>query len=106
MTSVLGVNYTHSISTRTAVLLPQAWLEWFHEFQQGNDNLSGYFANDPSRIPFALATDGFDKNYFRLGIGMGAQFGQGRTAYLTYETVIGMNDYREQSLSLGVRLEF
>jgi len=104
--SILGVNYTRSISTALAVLVPQAWLEWNHEFESGDDDVTGVFANDPSRIQFALATDKFDSDYFRLGLGLAAQFGQGRTAFVSYEAAIGLHNYTEHTGSLGVRLEF
>lgn len=104
--SILGVNYTRSISTARAVLVPQGWLEWAHEFNDGDDEVTGVFANDPSRISFALATDQFDSDYFRIGLGLGAQFGQGRTAFVSYEAAIGLTDYTEHSASAGVRLEF
>jgi outer membrane autotransporter protein len=104
--SILGINYTRSISTAKAVLLPQGWLEWAHEFKNGDDEVNGFFANDPNRIAFALATDQLDSDYVRLGLGLGAQFGKGRTAFASYEAAIGLNNYREQTLSLGVRLDF
>jgi uncharacterized protein YhjY with autotransporter beta-barrel domain len=104
--SILGINYTRSISTAKAVLVPQGWLEWAHEFEDGDDEVNGFFANDPNRIAFALATDQLDTDYFRLGLGLGAQFGKGRTAFASYEAAIGLNNYREQTVSLGVRLDF
>ncbi len=104
--SILGVNYTRSVSTSWAVLVPQGWFEWAHEFDDGDDEVSGFFSHDPSRVPFALTTDKFDSDYFRLGLGLGAQFGQGRTAFLSYEAAIGLNSYREQNVSLGLRLDF
>jgi outer membrane autotransporter protein len=104
--SILGVNYTRSVSTSWAVLVPQGLFEWAHEFDDGDDEVSGFFSNDPSRIPFALATDKFDSDYFRMGLGLGAQFGQGRTAFVSYEAAIGLNSYREQNVSLGLRLDF
>ena len=104
--SILGVNYTRSISTAKAVLVPQGWLEWAHEYDDGDDPITGTFVNDPSQIPFALATDKFDADYIRLGLGLGAQFGQGRTAFLSYEAALGMSNYSEQTVNLGVRLDF
>jgi outer membrane autotransporter protein len=104
--STLGVNYTRAISTAKAILIPQAWLEWTHEFDSGDDDVTGVFANDPSFIPFALATDKLDRDYFRLGFGVGAQFGKGRTAFFNYEAAIGLTNYTEQTANLGVRLEF
>jgi outer membrane lipase/esterase len=89
-----------------AVLLRQGWIEWSHEFEDGDDEVSGVFANDPNRIAFALATDRFDSDFFRVGVGLGAQFGQGRTAFISYEAAVGLNDYMEQSVNAGVRLDF
>ena len=104
--SILGVNYTRSISTAKAVLVPQGWIEWAHEFDDGDDEVSGFFANDPSRIAFALATDKLDSDYFRLGLGLGAQFGRGRTAFASYEAAIGLKSYTEHTANVGVRLDF
>jgi outer membrane autotransporter protein len=104
--SVLGAQFTRAISVPKAVLLPQGWLEWSHEFEDGDDDVSGFFASDPNRIAFALTTDRFDSDFFRLGLGLGAQFGQGRTAFVSYEAAIGLNDYEEHSVNAGVRLDF
>jgi outer membrane autotransporter protein len=103
--SILGVNYTGAISMKRVVLVPQVWCEWAHEFQGGDESINGVFANDPSDIAFVLATDKFDSDYFRLGVGLGAQFGKGRTAFINYEAAIGMNNYTEQTVNLGVRLD-
>lgn len=104
--SILGVNYTGSISLAKVVLVPQGWLEWLHEYDDGDDEVTGVFVNDPNQIPFALATDSFDTDSFRVGLGVGAQFGQGRTAFVTYEARVGLNNYTEQTATLGVRLDF
>lgn len=104
--SILGINYTRSISTAKAVLVPQCWIEWAHEFDSGDDKVGGVFSNDPNRVAFALATDQFDSDYFRFGLGLGAQFGQGRTAFVSYEAAIGLYSYTEHTASLGVRLDF
>lgn len=105
-TSTLGANYTGSISLKNVVLVPQGWLEWVHEFESGDESVRGAFANDPSSIPFALATDSLDTDYLRIGAGIGAQFGKGRTLFLTYEAAIGVNNYTEHAANLGARLDF
>jgi outer membrane autotransporter protein len=104
--SIFGVNYTGSISLAKVVLVPQGWFEWLHEYDNGDDRVTGVFVNDPNRIPFSLATDSFDTDSFRVGMGVGAMFGQGRTAFLTYEARVGLNNYTEQSANIGVRLDF
>jgi outer membrane autotransporter protein len=104
--SVVGGQVTRSVSLPWAVLLPQAWVEWSHEFESGDNKVSGSFAYDPSQIAFALATDRFDTDFFRLGLGLGAQFAKGRTAFISYEAALGLSDYMEQSVNLGLRLNF
>jgi outer membrane autotransporter protein len=104
--SILGANYTGSISLSKVVLVPQGWLEWLHEYDDGDEEVTGVFVNDPNRIPFALATDSFDTDSFRVGLGVAAQFGQGRTAFVTYEARVGLNNYTEQTANFGVRLDF
>jgi outer membrane autotransporter protein len=104
--SILGLNYTGSISLAKVVLVPQGWFEWLHEYENGDNPVTGVFANDPNRIPFVLATDSFDKDSFRIGLGLGAQFGKGRTAFVTYEARLGLNNYTEQSANIGIRLDF
>lgn len=104
--SVLGGQVTRAVSVPWAVLLPQAWIEWSHEFEEGDDTVTGTFSNDPSQIVFALGTDRFDTDYFRAGLGVGAQFGKGRTAFISYDAALGLRDYVEQSVNLGVRLDF
>jgi outer membrane autotransporter protein len=106
LTSVLGVQYTRSISTALAVLVPQAWVEWIHEFEAGDEAVSGRFVNDPNAIPFILATDRLDSDYYRAGLGLGAQLGKGRILYANLEAVFGLASYSEYNASIGVRLEF
>jgi outer membrane lipase/esterase len=104
--SILGASFQRSISTKHAVLVPQVWAEWAHEFDPGDQNVTGSFVNDPNQIPFILATDKFDTDFFRLGVGLGAQFAKGYTAFVSYEATLGLRDYSEQSINAGVRMAF
>jgi len=58
------MNYTHSISLGGVVLTPQGWFEWLHEFEDGDDQVTGAFVNCPD-ISFELETDKFDSDSFR-----------------------------------------
>jgi outer membrane autotransporter protein len=104
--SILGTQVSRSISTRSAVLSLQGWLQWEHEFQDGDEEVTGYFANDPSQFGFVLPVDALETDLVRLGLGVGAQFGQGRTAFLSYQAALGMQDYTEQIVTAGVSLAF
>lgn len=104
--SILGTQVSRSISTRRAVLSLQGWLQWEHEFEDGDEEVTGYFANDPGQFGFVLPVDALETDLVRLGLGVGAQFGQGRTAFLSYQAALGMQDYTEQIVTAGVSLAF
>jgi outer membrane autotransporter protein len=106
LSSILGAQLSRSISTSKAVLIPQGWIEWEHEFEKGDDEVQGYFANDPNRFGFALPTDALDTDLIRLGVGLGAQFGQGRIAFVSFQTSLGMENYSEHNVTAGIRMEF
>lgn len=104
--TILGTQVSRSISTQRAVLNLQGWIQWEHEFEKGDDQVKGYFANDPNRFGFALPTDALETDLVRLGVGLGAQFGQGRTAFISYQAALGMQDYTENTITAGVSLAF
>lgn len=104
--TILGAQISRSISTQRAVLIPQGWVEWEHELKDGDEEVRGYFANDPGRFAFALPTDALETDLVRIGLGLGAQFGQGRVAFISYQTLFGMDDYSEHNVTAGFRLEF
>ncbi len=104
--SILGTQVSHSISTRSAVLSLQGWLQWEHEFEDGDEEVTGYFANDPSQFAFTLPVDALETDLVRLGLGVGAQFGQGRTGYVSYQMSLGMEDYTDQTVTAGVNFRF
>ena len=104
--SILGVQYSQSFSTAKAVLVPQVWFEWAHEFESGDDNVKGWFTSDPTQALFDLTTDSFDTDSFRFGVGLGAQFAQGRTAFISYEAVTGLRDNTEHSVTAGFRMSY
>lgn len=104
--SILGTQVSRSISTRSAVLSLQGWVQWEHEFEDGDEEVTGYFANDPNQFGFVLPVDALETDLVRLGLGVGAQFGQGRTAFLSYQAALGMQDYTEQIVTAGVSVAF
>lgn len=104
--TILGTQVSRSFSTRRAVLIPQGWIEWEHELERGDDQVAGHFLHDPNQFGFSLPTDRLEEDLIRLGLGLGAQFGEGRTAFISYQTALGMQDYSEHSVTAGIRIEF
>jgi outer membrane autotransporter protein len=103
---VVGGNFSYSVSTAHAVLMPQLRFEWEHEFKDDSRFINARFVNDPTRSEFAIETDEADKNYFNLGIGLSAVFSQGRSGYLFYETRLDQDDVTLNTINAGLRIEF
>ena len=95
------------MSSNFGVLVPQGWVEWIHEFED-NDKVTARLieAIDPSQTTFTLTPDPVDKNYFRLGVGVSAQFAKGRSAFIAYQGTLGLQNFGENDITAGVRLEF
>jgi outer membrane lipase/esterase len=103
---VLGGQASYAISTAFGVLLPQARIEWRHEFKNDSRTVTARFVNDPTRTPLLLVTDDPDRNFFNLGAGLSATFRGGVAAFVYYETVLGLADVSAHNVVFGVRLEF
>jgi outer membrane autotransporter protein len=103
---VVGGNFSYSISTANAVLVPQLRFEWEHEFEDDMRFVSARFVNDPTRSEFAIETDKADTDYFNLGFGLTAVFSQGKNVYFFYETRLDQDDVTLHRVNAGIRFEF
>lgn len=97
------VSYTHS--TNFGVVIPQLRLEWAHEFDNDNRQISARYTNDPAAVPIFIRTDPPDRNYFNLGGGLSAVMAGGKTAFAEVETVLGREDYQKYTIRIGARFE-
>lgn len=102
-----GVNVSYAASYSWGVLLPQGRLSYLHEFEDGPREIRARFIEDtdPTNI-FAIPTEEPDRDYFNVGVGLGAQFQRGVSAFLFYDTDLDRADLDVSTLSAGVRFEF
>jgi uncharacterized protein YhjY with autotransporter beta-barrel domain len=103
---VLGGDFSYTVSTPKAVLMPQLRFEWEHEFEDDSRFINARFVNDPTRSAFAIETDEADSDYLNLGIGLSAIFSQGRSGYIFYETRLGQDGVTLHTINAGLRIEF
>jgi outer membrane autotransporter protein len=103
---VLGARFTRTISMDWGVLVPNALIEWNHEFKNDPQTVVTRFLADPTQTPIFVTDPSVDQNYFNLGIGLNAILPQGRSGFLYYEHVTGLSGIHENRLSVGVRIEF
>ena len=102
----LGLSATGVTSTRFGVLRAQFDGAWVRQFRNETDPVVGRFINDPQGLPFELPTAPIDSNYGEVGLALSAQFAHGRSAYVGYRRLFGIDDTRLAFWSLGLRFEF
>jgi outer membrane autotransporter protein len=106
LTSTLGGKLTYAHSTSWGVLIPHVQLEWQHEYQADPAEVEARFLYDPTGTPFTIHGDPIDEDFFRLGLGMSFIMAKGRSGFFYYEHLIGRERFSQNSLALGIRLEF
>lgn len=106
MLGVLGGRVSYTMSTDWGVLVPNAVVEWNHEFRNDPQTVVVRFLADPTQTPLTLTDQAPDASYFNLGLGLNAVFAQGRSAYVYYEHMAGRSGASADRLSLGIRIEF
>lgn len=103
---VIGGRFSYTISQDWGVLVPNAVIEWNHEFKTDPQTVVYRFISDPTQTPVAITDVRPDANYFNLGLGLNAVFAQGRSGYFYYEHLTGYENAHINRFSLGVRVEF
>jgi outer membrane autotransporter protein len=105
-TSDLGLQVARAISYKGGVIVPQLRIGWVHEFENGQEQVGARFVSDINGEPLFILTDEPVRDYADLSLGVSAQFANGRSAFLSYNTLLGYNDVTYNAINAGVRLEF
>jgi len=105
-TSSLGLQASYTSGQTWGVLIPFAQVEWVHEFEKSNDNVTGRFISDLQGTTFSLPVDNNDSNYFNVGAGVSAQLVNGTSGFVNYQRILGYSDLSHYSVNAGVRFEF
>jgi len=106
LTGALGVQAAYALSTSYGVWIPHIRFEWEHEFENNSRQLTASLVQDPGRTVFRIITDGPDRNYFNLTLGLSGTLRGGLSGFIAYETVLGLSDVVRHNFGLGLRLEF
>jgi len=110
-----GIQVAYTLSKQWGVLIPHASVDMVHEFSDESRDIKGYYEIDPNALSqvtesnndnFTLNTDKPDTTYFNLGLGVSAQFKRGKSGFIHYQGVFGLNDVSSHALTAGFRMEF
>ena len=105
---ILTAELRHSIPITNGVLTPRASVSYVHEFESDTRTINAVLIDvtDEARRDVIFRTNEADKDYFRLGASLTADFTSGTTVYLTYSGMVG-HDWREENLvMLGLNQAF
>jgi outer membrane autotransporter protein len=105
LTTVVGASASYAIGTSWGVILPQARLEYEHEFEDDARATITRFALDPNRVPFAVTNDAPDRNYFNAGLGLLFVLPNGVMPFIDYEALLGYRNFDRHRVTIGLRLE-
>lgn len=103
---VIGGRLSHTTSFDWGVLIPNATLEFNHEFRNDPQTIVTRFVFDPTQTPITLTDQPPDSSYFNVGIGLNAVFPNGRSGFIAWEHLVGFAGAHENRFSLGIRIEF
>jgi len=104
--TAVGLQVSYAFSVPFGVLVPQLRGEWRHEFKNDARSVTATYSNDPFGTAIVIPTEFPDRNYFALAAGISGAFARGISAFVNYETLLGLRDVTNHQFTGGVRFEF
>lgn len=104
--SELGFQLDYTGSQNWGVLTQQLRVSWLHEFDDDGRLIEANYLFDPNKVALDLKTDDIDSDYFSVNLGLSAGLARGRSAYVSYATLLGLDDISYHGLNAGFRMEF
>jgi len=98
-----GLMTTMALSRPWGVLTPQVRAEWVHEFENAEREIRTRFVGDVNGHRIALRTDAPDREYALVGGGVTAVLPGGFSTFIHFQGSVGLEQMREQRLSMGLR---
>lgn len=105
VTTGLGGQVTYALSMPWGVLTPLARFEWEHEYKGNSRTVTASVLADPTTTA-AVQTNGPDRDYVNLGVGLSATFKGGVSAFVAYDAVTGRAHFTSHAFNAGLRFEF
>lgn len=104
----LDLNVSYAVSSDVAVWLPHLRVEAIKEFGANIDTFDVRFVNDlgVTPAPLSVQMDQLDDQYFRVSLGVSAQFRNDVSAYLDYQQLLSFDAVSLKSVVAGLRFQF
>ena len=105
--SSLGAEAQYTTQTTFGLLYPMARFHWAHQYSPSNTTVSPTFVNDATQLStLILPGTPTSANYFDLGVGLGLQLSPRSSAFISYDSILGISHTTYNSFIAGVRFTF
>ncbi len=101
-----ATNVTRVLSRSWGVVVPGLRFEWEHEFDDDGRLLTSEFVEATVAQSFDVIVDDPDRDSFNVGLNVATTFRGGMSAFLDFETKLGLDDVTAQFVRFGFRKQF
>ena len=101
-----AISVSKAISLSRGVLIPQIDFSYLHEFENDENSLNSLIAGASLGSTFLVEADDPDVNYGSAGVGLVFVGANGKQAYLTYRSILGLSGFSRWTVNAGFRFEF
>jgi uncharacterized protein with beta-barrel porin domain len=105
----LGADAQYTMNTSLGTLFPIARFHWAHQYSPDNTSVSVAYSNDtsPSLLSsFILPGTPTSRNYVDLGVGVSLQLAGNKSAFINYDSILGVSHTSFNSFTAGIRMMF
>ncbi|TKB25221.1 autotransporter outer membrane beta-barrel domain-containing protein [Desulfopila sp. IMCC35006] len=104
--SRLGLASSLAFSTGFGVLLPQAGVNWVHEFENDQRSEAFSFKDDLNSVAFLYENEGPDRDFFEFTLGVSAVLPHGWLPFVQFRAIAGHEYLDSYAGTIGLRKEF
>ena len=101
-----ALSVSKPISLSRGILIPQFDFSYSHEFQNDQSSLNSLIFGASLGSTFLIDADDPDVDYGSAGVGLVFVGANGKQAYLTYRSVLGLSGFSRWMVNVGFRFEF
>lgn len=103
---VVGGQVAYTVSTSFGVLVPYVGAELHKEFKDDSIDIEATYLYDPTSTKLVFATDSPDKTFGNISLGSNLVLQGGWQVFLNIDSIVGLEDVSNQTITLGGRMEF
>ena len=104
--SRLGVQGSVAFRTGFGVVVPQASVDWMHEFEKDQRRVQVSFVDDTRAQRFTYQTEPPDRDWFEINTGAVAVLGDRLQGFINYRTMVGHDFFDSHAGTIGLRVAF